>query len=104
MSTGFMLLVPSVMAHTAAMTIDLVGTSQMLGNDDRWGRLGLKRRCASNDALNPGHLSDDYGHVCRDTPGGFSVRGTLYGKSDREIADRAINCVQREKRLTFPSE
>jgi hypothetical protein len=54
MLTGFMLLAPSVMAPTAAMTIDLVGTSQMLGNNDRWGRLGLKRRCASNDALNPG--------------------------------------------------
>jgi len=31
-------------------------------------------------------------------PGDFSVRVTLYGKADKKIADRAINCVQREKR------
>jgi hypothetical protein len=40
--------------------------------------------------------------IIRDnTPGGFSVRGTLYGKADKKIADRAINCVQREKRRHF---
>ena len=35
------------------------------------------------------------------TPGGFLVRGTLYGKADKKIADRAINCVQRENRRHF---
>jgi hypothetical protein len=35
------------------------------------------------------------------TPGGFSVRVTLYGKADKKIADRAISCVQREKRRHF---
>ena len=41
-------------------------------------------------------------HIIRDnTPGGFSARGTLYGKADKKIADRAINCVQREKRRHF---
>src|SRR3981081_4369555 len=40
--------------------------------------------------------------IIRDnTPGGFSVRGTLYGKANKKIADRAINCVQREKRRHF---
>jgi hypothetical protein len=34
-------------------------------------------------------------------PGGFSVRVTLYGKANKKIADRAINCVQREKRRHF---
>jgi hypothetical protein len=34
-------------------------------------------------------------------PGGFSVRVTLYGKADKKIADRAIICVQREKRGHF---
>jgi hypothetical protein len=34
-------------------------------------------------------------------PGGFSVRVTLYGKADKKIADRAIICVQREKRRHF---
>jgi hypothetical protein len=35
------------------------------------------------------------------TPGGFSVRVTLYGTADKKTADRAINCVQREKRRHF---
>jgi hypothetical protein len=35
------------------------------------------------------------------TPGGFSVRVTLYGKADKRTADRAISCVQREKRRLF---
>jgi hypothetical protein len=35
------------------------------------------------------------------TPGGFSVRGTFYGKANKKIADRAINRVQREKRRHF---
>ena len=35
------------------------------------------------------------------TPGGFSVRVTLYGTADKKIADRAISCVQREKRRHF---
>jgi hypothetical protein len=34
-------------------------------------------------------------------PGSFSVRVTLYGKADKKIADRAIICVQREKRRHF---
>ena len=35
------------------------------------------------------------------TPGSFSVRVTLYGQADKKTADRAINCVQREKRRHF---
>jgi ribosomal protein L31E len=34
-------------------------------------------------------------------PGSFSVRITLYGQADKKTADRAINCVQREKRRHF---
>jgi hypothetical protein len=34
-------------------------------------------------------------------PGGFSVRITLYGKADERIANRAMTCVQREKRRHF---
>jgi hypothetical protein len=34
-------------------------------------------------------------------PGGFSVRVTLYGTSDERLADRAMACVQREKRRHF---
>jgi hypothetical protein len=40
--------------------------------------------------------------ILRDnTPSGFSVRVTLYGKADAKTADRAITCVQREKRRHF---
>ena len=40
--------------------------------------------------------------IIRDnTPGGFSVRVTLYGKADEKIANRAITCVEREKRRHF---
>jgi hypothetical protein len=35
------------------------------------------------------------------TPVGFSVRVTIYGKADKKTADRAIICVQREKRRHF---
>jgi hypothetical protein len=34
-------------------------------------------------------------------PGQFSVRITLYGKADVKTAERAIACVQREKRRQF---
>jgi hypothetical protein len=39
--------------------------------------------------------------VRENSPGGFSVRVTLYGKADQKIADRAIKFVQREKRRHF---
>jgi hypothetical protein len=34
-------------------------------------------------------------------PGDFSVRITLYGKADVKTADRAMICVQREKRRQY---
>ena len=34
-------------------------------------------------------------------PGNFSVKITLYGKADVKTANRAIICVQREKRRQF---
>jgi hypothetical protein len=34
-------------------------------------------------------------------PGGFSVRITLYGRAEEGLADRAMTCVQREKRRQF---
>jgi hypothetical protein len=39
--------------------------------------------------------------VRENSPGGFSVRVTLYGKADEKTADRAIKSVQREKRRHF---
>jgi hypothetical protein len=35
------------------------------------------------------------------TPGGFSVRITLYGKALKKTADRAISYVQRQQRRYF---
>ena len=37
-------------------------------------------------------------------PGGFSVRVTLYGNADERLADRAMTCVEREKRRRFISQ
>jgi hypothetical protein len=34
-------------------------------------------------------------------PGTFSVRVTLYGNANSKLADRAIKCVEREKRRSF---
>jgi hypothetical protein len=39
--------------------------------------------------------------VRENSPGGFSVRVTLYAEADQKTADRAIKCVQREKRRHF---
>jgi len=35
------------------------------------------------------------------TPAGFSIRVTLYGNADVKTADRALICVQREKRRQY---
>jgi hypothetical protein len=32
------------------------------------------------------------------SPAGFSAKITLYGRADKKVADRAMICVQREKR------
>jgi hypothetical protein len=40
--------------------------------------------------------------IIRDnSPAGFSVRVTLYGEAEERVADRAMNCVQREKQRHF---
>jgi len=39
--------------------------------------------------------------VRENSPGGFSVRVTLYADANQKIADRAIRYVQREKRRQF---
>jgi hypothetical protein len=35
------------------------------------------------------------------SPAGFSVKITLYGKADKRVADRALIHVEREKRRQF---
>ena len=62
----------------------------------------LRKECLEAVRQWPG--CEDIGgiQIIRDnTPGNFSVRVTLYGKADKKTADRAINCVVREKRRHF---
>jgi hypothetical protein len=62
----------------------------------------LRKDCL--DALRqwPGCESVGGIQIIRDnSTAGFSVRVTLYGGADEKIADRAIVCVQREKRRHF---
>ena len=62
----------------------------------------LRKECLEAVRQWPGCETVGAIQIIRDnTPGGFSVRGTLYGKANKKIADRAINCVQREKRRHF---
>jgi hypothetical protein len=62
----------------------------------------LRKECLEAVRQWPGCETVGGIQIIRDnTPGGFSVRGTLYGKADKKIADRAINYVQREKRRHF---
>jgi hypothetical protein len=62
----------------------------------------LRKECLDAVRQWPGCETIGGIQILRDaTPGGFSVRVTLYGTADKKIADRAINCVQREKRRHF---
>jgi len=62
----------------------------------------LRKECLEAVRQWPGCETVGAIQIVRDkTPGGFAVRVTLYGKADKRIADRAINCVQREKRRLF---
>ncbi len=62
----------------------------------------LRKECLEAVRQWPGCETVGGIQIIRDaTPGGFSVRVTLYGKADTKIADRAIKCVQREKRRHF---
>ena len=62
----------------------------------------LRKQCLEAVRQWPGCETIGAIQIVRDkTPGGFTVRVTLYGKADRKTADRAIGCVQREKRRLF---
>jgi hypothetical protein len=62
----------------------------------------LRKECLEAVKQWPGCETVSGIQIIRDnTPGGFSVRVTLYGKADVKIADRAMICVQREKRRYF---
>jgi hypothetical protein len=62
----------------------------------------LRKQCLEAVRQWPGCETVGGIQIIRDkAPGGFSVRVTLYGTAEKKIADRAINCVQREKRRHF---
>jgi len=62
----------------------------------------LRKECLDAVRQWPGCESVGAIHIIREKmPGVFSVRITLYGSADKKLADRAISCVQREKRRLF---
>jgi hypothetical protein len=62
----------------------------------------LRKECLEAVRQWPGCETIGAIQIVRDTtPGGFTVRVTLYGKANKKTADRAINCVRREKRRLF---
>jgi hypothetical protein len=62
----------------------------------------LRKECLEAVRQWPGCETVSGIQIIRDnTSAGFSVRVTLYGKADERIADRAMTCVQREKRRHF---
>jgi len=62
----------------------------------------LRKECLEAVRQWPGCETVGGIQIIRDnSPVGFSVRVTLYGEADQKIADRAILCVQREKRRHF---
>jgi hypothetical protein len=62
----------------------------------------LRKECLDAVRLWPGCETVAGIQIIRNnTPAGFSVRVTLYGKTDVKTADRAMVCVQREKRRQY---
>jgi hypothetical protein len=62
----------------------------------------LRKECLEAVRYWPGCETVSAIRIIREkTPGSFSVQVTLYGTSDKKTADRAMRCVQREKRRSF---
>jgi hypothetical protein len=62
----------------------------------------LRKECLEAVRQWPGCETVSGIQVIRDnTRAGFSVRVTLYGGANKKTADRAMECVQREKRRHF---
>jgi hypothetical protein len=60
-----------------------------------WGQFEAVRRWPGCETISGIQI------IRENTSSGFSVRVTLYGNADKKTADRAIACVQREKRRHF---
>jgi len=62
----------------------------------------LRKDCLAAVRQWPGCETVSGIQIIRDnSPAGFSVRVTLYGEAEERVADRAMNCVQREKQRHF---
>ena len=62
----------------------------------------LRKECLDTIRHWPGCETVAGIRLIRDSsPAGFLVRITLYGEADKKIADRAMICVQREKRRHY---
>ena len=62
----------------------------------------LRKECLETIRQWPGCETVAGIQLIRDnSPAGFSAKVTLYGRADKKVADRAMICVQREKRRHY---
>ena len=62
----------------------------------------LRKECLETIRQWPGCETVAGIRLIRDnSPAGFSAKITLYGRADKKVADRAMVCVQREKRRHY---
>ena len=62
----------------------------------------LRKECLETIRQWPGCETVAGIRLIRDSsPAGFSAMVTLYGRADKKVADRAMVCVQREKRRHY---
>jgi hypothetical protein len=94
---------PKISAATHTRARSLPRSSQMVKFETvgvSYGR--LRKDCLDTVRQWPGCETVSGIQIIRDnTPAGFSLRITLYGRSNRKIADRAMISVQREMRRHF---
>jgi hypothetical protein len=65
------------------------------------GRADLTRDCLQQLRLWPSCETVEGVAVITDLRGKFTVRVTKYGLAKKNIADRALRCIQREKQRRF---
>ena len=62
----------------------------------------LRKECLETIRQWPGCETVAGIRLIRDnSPAGFSAKITIYGRADKKVADRAMVCVQREKRRHY---
>lgn len=61
----------------------------------------LRKRCMEAARQWPGCQTVSGIQIVRQNDGKFSIRVTLYGNTEKRLADRAMNAVEREMRRHF---